>query len=328
MYDLIIIGCGPAGLAVAVEAKKNNLNALVIEKGAIVNSIVNFPTDMIFFSTSDLLEIDRIPFTSNRIRPTRREAVIYYQKVLDYHHITVKTHERFVKLEQDDSTYIVHTNPVSAGEPDTIHTYRAAVVVLAAGVYDNPRKLHISGEDLPHVSHHYSEPFPYYQRNVVIVGGSNSAVETSLDIYRHGGKVTVLHRGRDINKGVKYWILPDFLNRVTEGRINLVLNAQVKRILPAAVEYTINTQVFSTPCDHVLLMIGYESDVRLFEICQIDYDPQSLVPVYDPDTLESSRKGLYLAGTIIAGKNSNKIFIENSRGHAQPIVRDILKRFR
>lgn len=328
MYDLIIIGCGPAGLAVAVEAKKNGLNALVIEKGAIVNSIVNFPTDMIFFSTSDLLEIDRIPFTSNRIRPTRREAVLYYQKVLDYYQITVKTHERFVKLEQNDSSYTVYTQPVNAAESESINKYQGTVVVLAGGVYDNPRKLNIAGENLPHVSHHYSEPFSYYQREVVIVGGSNSAVETSLDIHRHGGKVTVLHRGAEINKGVKYWILPDFQNRVKEGSINLILNAQIKRILSKTVEYAINDKVFSISCDHVLLMIGYESDARLYEICQIDYDPQSLVPVYDPDTLESSRKGLYLAGTIIAGKYSNKIFIENSRAHAQPIVRDILSRLR
>lgn len=325
MFDLIIIGAGPAGLAVAVEATRKKLDCLVLDKGTIVNSIVNFPTDMKFFSTSELLEIGGIPFTSAEVRPTRREAVQYYQKVADYFNLAIKSFEKVTGLEKKNLYFTVSTKKLKTSDTRD-NEYSASNIVLATGFYDKPKMLNVSGENLPHVSHYYNEAFSYFDRNVLIVGGGNSAVEASLDIFRHGGKISVLHRGPEVKKSIKYWIMPDFENRVKEGSIKLIANAEVLKIQTEGVQYKRNDTKEWFVCDDVLLLTGYEPDEQIYKLFGIEYNAETLEPVVDNKSFQSSINNLYLAGSLIAGKFSNRIFIENSRDHAKPIVNDILKK--
>jgi len=323
MFDLIVIGSGPAGLAVAVEAKRNRLDCLVIDKGTIVNSIVDFPTDMTFFSTSELLEIGGIPFTSAESRSTRREAVQYYQKVADYFKLNLKSFEQVTAMEKVNSNFILYTKKLKTSKAQN-YEYSAKNIVLATGFYDKPKMLNVDGEYLPHVSHYYKDSFSYFNRNVLIVGGGNSAVEASLDIFRHGGKVSVMHRGSEVKKSIKYWIMPDFENRVKEDSIKLIANAEVHKIQSDGVQYKTNGKKEWHACDDVLLLTGYEPDEQIFNMCNIEYNTETLEPVFEKKSFQSSIKNLYLAGSLIAGKFSNRIFIENSRDHAKPIIDDIL----
>jgi thioredoxin reductase (NADPH) len=319
MIDLLIVGAGPAGLSCAIAAHHHNLKYVILEKGNIVNAIINFPVNMTFFSTSDLLELAEIPFTSAGFRPTRQEVVRYYHNLASHFKLTVQSNTMVRQVKPVNGHF-----EILAEQHDQKKTIEAASVVLATGFYDNPNRLNIPGEDLAHVSHYYREAFPYFGQDVVIVGGKNSAVEAALELFRSGANVTMIHRRPEIRESVKYWILPDIQNRIKEGSIKAFFNAGLKKIGAGFVELSQNGEISRIPADAVFILTGYHPDTGLFESAGIHYDPESLVPEFDSGSHESNIPGLYLAGSLVAGKNHNLVFIENSREHGGRIVDAIL----
>lgn len=319
MYDLVIVGAGPAGLSCALAAKRSGLNSIIIEKGNIVNSIINFPKNMIFFSTSDNLELDNIAFTSENFRPNRNEAIRYYQRIVSNYNLNFKLDSKVIhikKLKNKFEIEYLHKNK--------IYKLYSKFIIIATGFYDNPNMLNIPGEEFDHVSHYYTEPFNYYGKKVIVVGGKNSAVETALDLYRSGVEVTLVHHKNEIGESVKYWILPDITNRINSGEIKTYFNSQLKQINIDSVIINKNNAEIVVPADAVLLLIGYFPKNDLLKKIKINFDKKTLVPKLIENTLESNIKGIYIAGSIIAGRNSNKIFIENSREHGEKIINNIL----
>jgi len=323
MKDIIIIGAGPAGLAAAIAAKAAKLSCEVIDKGTVVNSIVHFPTDMTFFSTSDLLEIGDLPFNTNQIKPTRREAVRYYQQAVRFFSLDVSLYTECIAIQQHENGYSLKLKDIRTGS--TKET-QARNVIIATGFYDYPKLLNVPGEDLPHVKHYYDEPFHYFNQNVVIIGAGNSAVEAALEIYRNGGRVTILNRKAEIKKGVKYWILPDIINRIQEGKIRFIPNAQVKSIDTQEVTFSINGKTETLNAEHVLALTGYQPGKKMLDISGTEYNEETLEPQVNQESYESSRPGIFFAGSMIAGIFPNRIFIENSREHGQNIINHILSK--
>lgn len=316
MHDIIIIGAGPAGLSVAIEAQKAGLNYCVIEKGGIVNSIQHFPMEMSFFSTPELLEIGGLPFTSAQMRPTRAEGLEYYTRVADFYKLELKLFEKVMSVSKNNSDFIIVT---SRGK------YQSKNVVLAIGYYDNPNTLNIPGEELPKVSHFYTEPYSFYRQNVLIIGAKNSAAIAALELFRHGANVTLVHHGEKLSEKIKYWILPDIENRIKEGSVMAYFNSTVEEILPDKVRLRQNGKNFDLPNDFVFAMTGYHPDYSFLQSAGITLDEDAAAPVHHPETLETNVKGLYIAGSVVAGKNNNKIFIENGRLHGKVIVEAILQ---
>ena len=322
IHDVIVIGSGPAGLATAIEAQKAGLNYVVLDKGAIANAIQGFQRDMFFFSTPELLEIGGIPFIVPTTRPTSLDCVNYYRRVVDHFKLNCRFYQEVTTVRKEGDTFTVS---IADGT-----TYNAKKVVVATGYYYTPTPLDVPGEDLPHVTHYYRDPLPYYKQNVLIVGGKNSAVEAALDLYRHGANVTVVHRGPELSKNVKYWILPDFLNRCAEGSIKFLGNTTVKEfrsgitVVESAEEG--KSRVSEIPTDFAFILIGYRPDVPFMERLGIQLDPESLAPVINPDTYETNIPSLYVAGGVVPGKYNNKVFIENGRTHGMSIVKSILGR--
>jgi thioredoxin reductase (NADPH) len=271
---------------------------------------------MTFFSTADQLELHNIPFTSTGFRPTRNEAIKYYQGLIRYFNIEVNSGYNVTRVTRSSDAFTL----LAAESGDTI---RARHVILATGYYDNPNKLDIPGEDMQHVSHYYSEPYRYFGGEVVIVGGKNSAVEAALELYRSGAKVTMVHRREKIEESVKYWILPDLQNRIAEGAIRSYFNAEIVAIHEKAVTILQGGKKQNIPVDAVLLLTGYHPNVQLLRDSGIRFDSGTLVPEVSKDSLESHISGLYIAGSLLAGKNANKIFIENSREHGEIILNHI-----
>ena len=311
-YDIIIIGAGPAGLATAIEAQRAGLTHLVIDKGGIVNGIQHYQRDMFFFSTPELLEIGDIPFVIPTVRPTSLDCANYYRTVAEHFKLECRFYEAVMSLKHRDTQFLVNTSKGAE--------YRSRYLVVATGYYDTPNPLNVPGENFPHVTHYYNNPLPYYQQDVLIVGGKNSAVEAALDLWRHGANVTVVHRGEKLSNNVKYWILPDFENRVTAGSIKLQLKTEVMEFQPGCTIVKTDGNQSEIKTDFAFVLIGYRPNVTFLQKLGIAIDPESLAPVHNPETMESNVDNLFVAGGMVGGKYNNKVFIENGREHGKKII--------
>jgi putative YpdA family bacillithiol system oxidoreductase len=315
IYDIIVVGAGPTGLSVAIEAKKNNLSCLLVDKGSLVNTIRRYPTYAVFFSTSELLELSGIPFPAINKQPTRQEALKYYTKLVEYFNLDFSLYNEVKGIEKVEDQFDVKT---AKG------LLKAKKVVVAIGYYEKHNKLNVKGQDLAHVKYFYDEPFPYTGQNVVVVGGSNSASEAALDLYRNGAKVTLVHRQNELYHKIKYWVKPDLENRIKEGSIKAYFNSKVAEIREGELDVETQDEKITLKANHVLALIGYHPDVNFLESVGVNFSEETYVPVFNENTLESNIEGLYLAGTVLTGKNTGKIFIENSRHHGKLIVDSIL----
>jgi len=313
--DVLIIGAGPIGIACALECKKRNLNYLVLEKGALTNSLFNYPLNMTFFSTSGKLEIDNIPFISNNPKPTRNEALEYYRRVTTSNALNINLYETVIDVIKTPTGFKVQSDKAE---------YNTKKIIIATGFYDIPNLLNVEGEDLPKVFHYYKEAHPFTLQDIVVVGASNSSVDAALEIYRKGGNVTMIVRGDAIGERVKYWAKPDILNRIEEGSIKAYFNSEIKEIKPS--EIIVNTpkgeKIITN--DYVIALTGYRPNFKFLEKAGIAFSTDGKsIPNYDLKTMESNVKGLYLAGVICGGKETHKWFIENSRVHAKMIANHI-----
>ncbi len=317
LYDVLIVGGGPIGLACALEAKKNNLKYIVIEKGTVANSLYNYPLYMTFFSTADRLEIGDIPFVTTKPKPGRQDALEYYQGIARAKDIHIRTYEKVISI-QKSTFFQVETSK---------QLYFAKNVIVATGFYDIPNLMDIPGEDLPKVRHYYTEPYPYAFQNVVVIGSSNSSVDAALEIYRKGGNVTMIIRNNKISDSVKYWVKPDIENRIKEGSIQAYFGAELLEVREnSAVFKTDRGEVKEIENDFVLAMTGYLPDFEFLRSIGIDLKGECLNPHYDKETMESNVESLYLSGVVCGGKDTHLWFIENSRMHAQQIIQHILEK--
>lgn len=315
-YDVLIIGGGPIGIACGLEAKKNGLSYVIIEKGAIVNSIYNYPVNMQFFSTSDKLEIDDIPFIIKAVKPNRNDALEYYRRITTSNQLNIKLFEKVEAAQKNKKLFNVETNRSS---------YQAKNIIIASGFYDIPKTLNILGEELNKVSHYYKEPHFYANQNLAIIGASNSAIDAALECYRKGAKVTLIIRGDEVNQRVKYWVRPDIINRVKEGSIKVYYNSNVSEIKENEILITTPNGMLSIDNDFVLALTGYKPNFILLENLGIELSKNDKkTPVYNSESMETNVQGVYLAGVICGGMETHKWFIENSRVHAKMIVKNIL----
>jgi thioredoxin reductase (NADPH) len=317
--DVIVIGAGPTGLACAIEAQRAGFKVLTIDKGCVVNSIYNYPANMVFFTTPELLEIGDIPFTSANQKPNRHEALEYYRGVADHYRLHICQYQWVKTVTGSDGNFRVTATDRAGG----IHDYRARKIVVSTGYYDLANMMHIPGEDLPKVFHYYREPHPFYDMDVVVIGGKNSAGISALDLWRHGARVTLVHRGAKLHDHIKYWIRPDIENRIKNGEIPAYFNTSVEEI---GFDYVL-LQTPDGPLrlknDFVFALVGYHPDYDFLRSMGIELSAEQCRPVCDPETLESNIPGIYVAGVIVAGSRTNEIFIENGRFHGKQIASDL-----
>lgn len=313
MLDLAVIGAGPCGLAVGVEAKRAALGATVFDRGPLVANLVTYPLQMTFFSTPERLEIGGVPFVTAGDKPTRREALTYYRRVAEYFELDVRPYHEVVAVRRQGEGFEVMAKHASRTEPDIV---LARHVVWATGHFDVPNRLRVPGEDLPQVAHVFVEGHPYWQQRVVVVGGGNSAVEAALELHRAGAQVTVVHFLPEFDRGVKPWLVPDIRNRLTEGRIAARWGSRVVEIRPGAV--VIRSEAGSTaeslPADFVFLLTGYRGDLTLLRALGVEVDDAG-APRHDPRTMETTVPGVYVAGVVASGPDAHRVFIENGRAH-------------
>ena len=321
IYDLIIIGAGPCGLACGIEAKQQSLDYLIVEKGNITESIRRYPINMKFFSTSENIEIGNLPLISQDIRPTRSEALKYYRRVSSHYQLLIKafTTVRDIEKEEDHFRILTDKDPLFCRK-----------IVIATGYYDIPRYLEIPGEDLPHVSHYFDEPYRYTNTKAVVVGGANSAIEVALELYRNQVDVTLVHQFDSLDKTAKYWIVPDLENRIKKNEVTAYFNSKLNIIRKDSVEIE-NIQTGkkqNLEANFVFLMTGYRPDAELLQKIGVKLKGSAYIPELDPETFETNISGVYMAGSVVGGEETAKIFIENGKLHAQPIIRDINNKLR
>lgn len=319
----MIVGAGPAGLAAAIAAKQHGLSYVILEKGVLVNSLVHYPSTMVFFTTPELMEIGGLPFVSPNDKPSRLEALRYYRRATDTYQLDVQFEEPVEAVSREgDGTFLVRSLPKHTAE----RIRRARTVVLATGAYDFANPLGVPGEDLPHVSHFFREPHMGYRRDVVVVGGKNSAAEAALELYRAGARVTLVHRGEGLGESIKYWVKPDIENRIKEGSIRAHFYTRVTAITPEVVSVDGPTGATALPADLVYLMTGYRAETALLRSAGADVNEPIFAPVHDPSTFETTVPNLFVIGACVAGKQSGKIFIENGRFHGEAVVKTIAER--
>jgi thioredoxin reductase (NADPH) len=320
LYDLLVIGSGPTGLACAIEAQRRGFTALVVDKGCLCNSLFHYPAHMTFFTTPELLEIGDIPFTTPHQKPCRAEALEYYRKVAEHYSLNLRPYESVQSISGHDDQFTVHTTDRFARPL----THRARKLVLATGYYDLPNKLNVPGEELSKVQHYYDDPHPFFGLDVAVIGGKNSAANAALDLWRHGARVTLVHRGPQMHNHVKYWILPDINNRIASGEIAACFSSTVVRIAEDNLTIATPRGEVSIPNHFVFALTGYHPDFSFLEQLGIRFDEANdRSPVCNPGTLESNVPGIYLAGVILAGRRTNEIFIENGRLHGKLIAEDL-----
>jgi thioredoxin reductase (NADPH) len=319
VYDAAIIGAGPTGLACAIEIEKKGLKAIVIDKGCLVNSLYNYPTNLTFFTTPELLEIGGLPMTSVREKPNRTEALKYYRRVAMHYELDVRQYERVDDVKGSDGNFVVQTT-LRTGESNQ---HRAKKVIVSTGYYDIPVKLGSPGENLDKVLHYYQDPHPYYDCDVAIVGGKNSAAIYALECHRAGARVTIIHRGDTMHKNVKYWIRPDIDNRIKNNEIRAFFGSSVVEVRPTEIVIDTPDGQETLRNDFVLAMTGYQPDTALLSRLGVEFDPDTQRPRSDEKSLESDRPGLYLAGVVVAGMHTSEVFIENGRFHGGQIATDI-----
>lgn len=316
-FDILIVGGGPIGLACGIEAQAAGLSYVIIEKGCLVNSLFNYPQTMTFFSTSERLEIGQVPFVSTNPKPKRAEALEYYRRVHQKFSLNTRLFEEVGAVERGENGFTVVTSKT---------TYRAQHVIIATGFYDIPCMLDIPGEELPKVAHYYHDPHYYAGQRVVVVGASNSSVDAALETYRKGADVTLVVRADDIGKRVKYWVRPDIENRIANGEIKALFNSRLTEVRPTAVDVLTPAGIVTLDNDFVLALTGYQPNFAFLERIGIDLATDaSREPYHNPETMETNIPGLYLAGVVCGGMNTHLWFIENSRAHAEQIVKHIIK---
>ena len=324
-FDVMVIGAGPTGLACGIDAKRAGFTVTNIDKGCLVNSLYNYPSNMTFFTTPELLEIGDIPFSSPNQKPTRQEALEYYRKVTVYCRLDVRQYEVVQTVDGSDGEFVVDTTNLH----DRKRLYHVRKLIVATGYYDRPNFLNVSGEDLPKVLHYYREPHPFFGLDVVVIGGKNSAAIAALELWRHGARVTMVHRRQGIGESVKYWIKPDIENRIKAGQVKAYFNSTVKEITPDHVVLATPEGEVAIANDWVFAMTGYHPDFSFLHRLGVQFRGDAdKKPVVNPKTLESNVTGIYLAGVIVAGMRTSEIFIENGRFHGQTIAADLKEKMK
>lgn len=334
-FDVLVIGAGPTGLACAIDAQNAGFRVALVDKGCLCNSLFHYPSNMTFFTTPELLEIGNIPFSSPNPKPNRTEALEYYRKVAQHYKLDVRQYQTVVRVENCSAAAKSGSGKSSSHAGNFIvhcvdrferpREYHARALVVATGYYDLPNYLNVPGEDLPKVFHYYHDPHPYADQNVLVIGGKNSAAIAALDLWRHGARVTLVHRGEKMHRHVKYWIMPDIENRIRHNEIHAHFNSTVAEITPDAVRLRTPEGERMLANDFVFALTGYHPDFEFLEALGVQVAGADRTPVFDPETLESNVPGIYLAGVVVAGTRTNEIFIENGRFHGAQIARGLRK---
>ncbi|PHA03627.1 hypothetical protein COE51_00520 [Bacillus pseudomycoides] len=318
----IIIGGGPCGLAAAIAMQNVGINPLVIEKGNIVNAIYNYPTHQTFFSSSEKLEIGGVAFITENRKPVRNQALAYYREVVKRKYVRVNAFERVEEVQKEEDFFLVKTVKSDGKQGQ----YKVKYVIIATGYYDNPNYMNVPGEELEKVAHYFKEGHPYFNRDVVVIGGKNSSVDAALELVKCGARVTVLYRGQVYSPSIKPWILPEFEALVRQGTIKMEFGAHVKEITEYTVTYTVGNEEYTISNDYVFAMTGYHPDHGFLREMGVEIDSETGRPLYKEETMETNVEGIFIAGVIAAGNNANEIFIENGRFHGDVIAKTIAER--
>jgi thioredoxin reductase (NADPH) len=328
-YDVICIGAGPTGLACAIEANRAGLRPLAIDKGCLCNSLYHYPTNMLFFTTAERMEIGDLPMTTQGGKPTRLEALKYYRRAVEHYGIDTRLYERVSSISGQDGAFTVRTSSAApSANGDASNEYHTRKIIIATGYYDLPNRLGVPGEDLPHVSHYFTDPHPYWNEDVVVIGAKNSAAESALELFRAQARVTLVHRGPELGKSLKYWVRPDIENRIRAGEIKALFNHRVTRFEPGRV-CVLETHAAGSgsrngekilPAAQAFALTGYHPDFSFLTQQGIRLDPQTMRPDINPDSLETNVPGIHLAGVVVGGRNTSEIFIENGRFHGREII--------